>query len=208
MLEEKYCNTCEEIARLDESGYCLNCGKHSDNMTKKTLLENAKEYAIRCHADTNHKYDYHPYSKHLEMVLDVAYQFIDLIPEEDRELVLSACWCHDTIEDTRQTPNDVTKATNLGVAKIVYAVTNEKGWARIDRANDVYYYGIKDQPYATFVKLCDRIANIEYSKSTGSSMFTKYKKENVHFLNKLWTSELQPMWDYIDQLFTTEKIIT
>lgn len=29
---EKYCDDCEKIVELTEDGYCIVCGKHSDNM--------------------------------------------------------------------------------------------------------------------------------------------------------------------------------
>jgi hypothetical protein len=38
---------------------------------------------------------------------------------------------------------------------------------------------------AVFVKLCDRIANVQYSKMTKSRMFEMYKKENDNFIIKL-----------------------
>ena len=71
---------------------------------------------------------------------------------EDEELMCIALG-HDVIEDTRQTYNDVKKATSEMVAEIVYALTNEKGKTRKDRANTKYYDGIKDCEFATFVTL-------------------------------------------------------
>lgn len=148
------------------------------------MLEKAKQYAIKCHADTNHFYDNDklPYSHHLSMVVAVANDFIHLIPEAERDNVLAACWCHDVIEDCRQTYNDVKNQTNEVVADIVYAVTNEKGKTRSDRANEIYYEGIKYTRHASFVKICDRIANYEYSKTSGNGMYEKYKKE----MNDFW----------------------
>ena len=149
------------------------------------MIEKAKEYAIKCHSDTCHYYDTHLYSYHLEMVADVANKFIHLIPEKDRDVVISSAFCHDLIEDARVTYGDVLKATCLEVAEIVYALTNEKGKTRKERANDKYYEGIRNTQYATFVKLCDRIANVQYSKMTNSSMFFKYKVENPYFMEQL-----------------------
>jgi (p)ppGpp synthase/HD superfamily hydrolase len=177
----------------------------------KPLSQIAEEYAIKCHSDTNHLYDGLPYSFHLELAVKVAKKFIHLIPERNREIVLAACWCHDTIEDTRVTPNDVVKATNKDVALIVYAVTNEKGWTRKDRANDKYYKGIRDTKYATFVKLCDRIANALYSQSKigVSTMFEKYKEENLHFTKELFDEKgsYGEMFDYLEEIFAEQKHI-
>ncbi len=159
------------------------------------MLQKTMNYAVKCHSDTNHLYDGKSYSHHLSMVVGIANDFIHLVPEKERENVLMACWCHDLIEDCRETYNDVKKATNGKVADIVYAVTNEKGRTRSDRANHKYYEGIKNVPHADFVKICDRIANYEYSKNSGSSMYEKYTKEMEHFFISIgYDLRLKEMW--------------
>ena len=164
------------------------------------MIEKAKEYAIKCHTDTCHYYDTHLYSYHLQMVVDVANKFIHLIPEKDRDVVISSAWCHDLIEDTRNTYSDVLKATSLEVAEIVYALTNEKGKTRKERANEKYYSGIRNTPYATFVKLCDRIANIQYSMSQRSRMLEMYRKETPDFINTLYDERYDEMFEYLEHL--------
>lgn len=85
-----------------------------ERKTKTVVIQNnmtdvnkAMAYAIKCAEDTNHKYNGHPYEVHLRKTVDVALRFIDLIPEDDRSDVVSACWCHDVIEDNRETYGDV-----------------------------------------------------------------------------------------------------
>ena len=159
--------------------------EQKDNNNSSLELR-AKEYAISCHVSTNHAYGpIHPYSFHLQMVVDFAKEYIDLIPEEHVQDVLAASWCHDLIEDTRQTYNDVKANTNEAVADMVYALTNEKGKTRSQRANDKYYQGIKDTPFAVFIKLCDRLANFKYSIDSKSFMALKYAKENKDFIHSL-----------------------
>jgi len=169
------------------------------------MIEKAKEYAIKCHTDTCHYYDTHLYSYHLQMVVDVANKFIHLIPEKYRDIVLSACWAHDVIEDTRQTYNDILKVTSFEVAEIVYALTNEKGKTRKERANDKYYEGIRNTPYATFVKLCDRIANVQYSMSQRSRMLEMYRKETPNFINTLYNEKYDEMFQYLENLVGIES---
>jgi hypothetical protein len=165
-----------------------------------SILDKSKEWAIKCHRETNHKYDNMDYDYHLEMVFNMGKKFIHLIPETAREYVLAACWCHDIIEDARQTYNDVVKNTNYYVAEISYALTNEKGKTRKERANDKYYEGIRSVEFATFVKLCDRIANINHSMSSRSNMLDVYKKESYDFKRKLYDERYQEMFDYIDSM--------
>lgn len=165
------------------------------------MINEAREYAFRCHSSTNHYYDKTlPYSHHLRMVVEVAKKFIHLIPEKYRDIVIAACYCHDVIEDTRQTFNDVRIATCLEVAEIVYALTNEKGRTRRERANEKYYEGIRNTRFATFCKLCDRIANIEYSISKGSDALSMYSKENPHFIRSIYTEEYDEMFDYLKEI--------
>lgn len=165
-------------------------------------LSEVKMYAIKCHTETNHFYDKQfPYHYHLQMAVHIGLQFINLIPEKDRDNVIGAIWCHDTVEDARQTYSDVIKATNYEIAEMVYAVTNEKGRNRTERANRKYYDGIVETKYATFVKLCDRIANVKHSKKTGN-MLEMYRKENKYFRSMLYSfvSDYKIMFAYLDDL--------
>jgi len=59
---------------------------------------------------------------------------------------MTACWGHDLIEDCRVSYNDVKDALGQEAADIIYAVTNEKGKNRKERANDKYYEGIRNTP--------------------------------------------------------------
>ena len=183
------------------------------------------DWCIAQHDNTNHMYDkYIPYSFHLRMVDRVAQQFEHLLDDtkdmqtgKSREILgigfvsiriacRKAAWGHDTIEDTRTSYNDAVNHLGKDAADIVYAVTNEKGKNRAERANDKYYAGIVATPGAVFVKICDRIANVQYGKMTGSSMYDKYKKENDNFITKLGYNINEynvygDMFHYLNNLF-------
>lgn len=163
------------------------------------------EWCIAQHKNTNHLYDgYLPYEYHLRMVVKVCQRFLQYYPNRWSEIEL-ACWGHDLIEDTRVSYNDCKKVLGEFVTDIVYAVTNEKGKNRSERANEKYYHGIRNTAGASFVKLCDRIANVEYSIMTNSIMFDMYKKENKDFLNHLnvtATEELIPLSNHLTSLFS------
>ncbi len=166
-------------------------------------IEDKINWISEQHSSTNHMYDtYLPYEFHLRMVVNVYERFKHILDSgveyetgdrianpvsqlSVRHVVKLACWGHDLIEDTRVSYNDVKKVLGRGAADIIYAVTNEKGKNRKERANDKYYEGIRNTPGAVFVKLCDRIANLQYSKMTGSPMFEMYKKENDEFMSRL-----------------------
>lgn len=167
-----------------------------------TLEEKAKRFAIRAHRSVYHKYDKKPYSVHLKMVVKYALKYIDLIPETKRAIVIAACWCHDMIEDARITYSDLYKIFGSIIANIVYAVSNEKGKSRAERANNKYYKGISETELATFVKLCDRLANINYSSKKGSSMLDKYRKEHKQFKEMLYKPEYEPMFVEMEELLS------
>ena len=150
-------------------------------------------FAIEAHAKVNQEYDGKPYSVHLSMVYGQAMKFIDHIPQGLREDVLNAVWLHDTIEDCRLTYNDIVKISNVEVAELVYALSNEKGRNRKERANGKYYKGIRETEFATFIKLCDRLANVTYSRETNSRMFEVYKNENQDFLKHLFETPDQQL---------------
>jgi (p)ppGpp synthase/HD superfamily hydrolase len=175
-------------------------------MNKNKCSSEIIAYAIKCHSETNHLYDGKPYALHLAMVVDTALTHLDTIPDVVHGEVIAACWLHDVIEDCRQTYNDVKSIAGAMVADIVYAVSNEKGKTRKERANAKYYEGIKATSWATFVKLCDRIANVRYSKETGSKMFEMYRKENDEFLAFLNPSiHYLPLVKELNELLNIEQ---
>ena len=94
------------------------------------------------------------------------------------------------------------KATNEKVGNIAYALTNEKGRTRAERANAKYYRGIRKEEYADLDKICDRLANVKHSYENykidplkAGSMFDKYHAENPKFIWGL----IKPEWYQLDQ---------
>lgn len=175
--------------------YCkLNPGFDSDT------IRHAMEYAAKCHIGTNHIYDGHPYTIHLKMVYDFGCQFAYLLKKEEIDTALAACWTHDTIEDTRQSYNDVKKQCGTDIAEVVYALTNEKGRTRAERANDKYYQGIRENELATFVKLCDRLANTSYSAAHNQKMIETYRREMPHFCQTIYNARFEPMFEELKRL--------
>ena len=137
-----------------------------------------------------------PYGFHLDMVIEniscyghlVCSCVADVLP------LFFGGYFHDSIAHGRLTYNDVmdtarrwmTEEHALMATEIVYALTNDKGRNRAERAGEKYYKGIRETPYAPFVKLCDRLANITYSCAgddpNNVRMREVYKQEVPHFL--------------------------
>ena len=164
------------------------------------VIEQIKESAHALHASVNQTYDkVHPYGFHLDMVADSVYKFGHLVCASEADVVplFFGAYYHDSMEDARQTYNDVMRTAKkwmsddqaLTATEIVYALTNDKGRTRAERAGDKYYRGIRETAYAPFVKLADRLANVTYSFTHGNdaNVHTKqvYKSELPHFLEAI-----------------------
>ena len=165
------------------------------------------EWCIEQHRKTNHFYGDLPYEYHLQMAYDEALKYIHLIPEEYQAEVLAGIWVHDVIEDARQTYNDVLKATSYLTAEFSFALSNEKGKTRKQRANSKYYAGIRALAFADYLKICDRLANVTHGVRTGGSMAKGYRKENPHFRKNIDTAtvtgrDYTEMWNALDDLFS------
>lgn len=160
-------------------------------------IEQIRQSAHELHQGVNQTYgDSLPYGYHLDMVVNGIRDFGHLVCacEDDVLPLFFGGYYHDSIEDARLTYNDVLKEARGMMAEeqaymateIVYALTNDKGRTRAERAGEKYYKGIRETPYAPFVKLCDRLANITYSCSGVNAdnlhMREVYKGEVPHFL--------------------------
>lgn len=162
--------------------------------------EEVREWAYNEHNSVGHKYSNFEYSYHLSMVASFAEKFKEYINDEDFDIVLKACYCHDILEDTRNTYNDLKKVVGDEVAEIAYALTNEKGRNRKERASDKYYSEMRHVPYACLVKLFDVCANMIFSNTMDKSMFNMYKKELPEKLKKLEAKRYPKIVEYLENL--------
>jgi mutator protein MutT len=168
------------------------------------FVDTPQYFALSFHFDVNQYYGNNNcflYSYHLKKTVDVGIRFKSEIPDEDWKDVEAGLWNHDNIEDARKTYNDLKKAIGQKGADIAFALTNSAGKTRSDRADAKYYEKIRETKYATFGKLCDRIANLEYSFKIKSPMAAMYKKEHDHFKQELHITGIhEAMWNHIEDL--------
>jgi (p)ppGpp synthase/HD superfamily hydrolase len=158
-----------------------------------TKLEIALMIAEQAHK--NQTYGLFPYMYHIKNVLKIAQK--NNVPE----FVLIACVLHDVIENSDVSYNDISKIFGEFIANIVYCVTDELGRNRKERKIKTLPK-IASNEYAIFVKLCDRIANVEHSKMMNDSMFKKYKQEYADFKTSLYTHNVDHVscWETLDEL--------
>ena len=163
-------------------------------------IEDIRQAAWNLHESVGQTYDKTlPYGYHLSMVADTAILYGYEVSEKESDIlpVIFAAYYHDSIEDARLTYNDVTeiashymsKDQTIIAAEIVYALTNDKGRTRNERAGEHYYQGIRETPYAPFVKLCDRYANMSHCFSgdnmSNLHMQTVYQNDWLHFISAI-----------------------
>lgn len=177
--------------------------KYTDYLAanQETILA-IRDAAFALHASVGQTYSGQlPYSYHLGMVADAAMKYGAEVVTDEQDIlpVVFGAYYHDSIEDARLTYNDVTKVAKqfmnesqaIMAAEVVYALTNDKGRTRAERAGEHYYAGIRATPYAPFVKLCDRLANMTHSftatDGSNNRMRTVYQQEWEHFHQSITT---------------------
>lgn len=125
------------------------------NMTEKTLLERAYDFAAEKHKDHKRKYTGKPYITHL---INVA-RTVTLVT--DNQETIAAALLHDTVEDTATTHDEIREHFGDRVAELVFALTdvdhtfgNRATRKALDRAR------LADAPAAVqTIKLADLIDN-------------------------------------------------
>lgn len=168
-----------------------------------SFLNQVKDYAFEKHKNVNQNYGDFPYSVHLTETANNILKYLQPYASSEEKIVLiSASYCHDLIEDTRTTYNDlaydlamIKLRTNISddyefnvntIADIVFDLTNEKGKNRAERENDKYFESIANNNLSKIVKLSDRLANIEHSMLFYNlDKMTCYYNEHKNFVEKL-----------------------
>lgn len=178
----------------------------------KNLIAEWSEFVYHRHdIYCNQTYDQTlPYSFHLKCVdKNVMHYGVNKIDsDEGYSLMVSRMIAigHDLIEDARMTYNDIKNVisgfdgftqeyqrayVHERVADGIYCCTNVRGKNRAERHGIEFTNTLLENSPATFVKLCDILANIRFSKLTQSGMLKAYKKEFPIFEKQIWSKDQQ-----------------
>lgn len=158
-------------------------------------LRHVKFFAATKHGNQQYRTGL-AYTHHLAKVEEVARRF-----GCDDEATLAATWLHDVVEDTGTKVKEIAEMFGARTAALVAAVTNEPGDNRKIRAA-MTYPKIRACPGAVFLKLCDRIANVE----AGGNLVGMYVKEHEDFRRSLYThGECEALWAHLDGLIAASK---
>ena len=127
-----------------------------------------------------HKYQKYDGDHYLRHLVD-TFGILSYLGVRDPDLG-TACLCHDVLEDTDKTEQDLLDAgVSPRALEIIKAVTDEPGKNRKERKAKTYPKIMKD-PDAALVKFCDRFSNILSGQTKYREM---YRKEHEEFCSKL-----------------------
>lgn len=184
------------------------------NIDAKKSVDAFCDWVADAHRQRNQKYAGYDYRFHLIMVADIVRNYEFLVTPSYESAAIAAAYAHDYIEDACGTYNDLISAVKLKtdfgdkgavyIAEISRACCSlTRGRNREERMPDWIYEDIRNTQDADIIKIADRIANVTYSKSSGSSMYDKYRKENQNFIEKVTSDHeyLNPMLKHLDSLF-------
>ena len=110
-------------------------------------IEEIREHAHMLHDSVNQRYDKKfPYGFHIDMVADSVSKYGHLVCQQEADVLplFFGAFYHDSIEDARLSYNDVLKGAchfmneeqAYMAAEMVYALTNDKGRTRAERAGE------------------------------------------------------------------------
>lgn len=173
-------------------------------MEKDKKILAAKAHALAVSRHVAQKHGRTPYVRHLALVVSKLKEVVPASDDEFYELV-AAAWLHDVVEDTKTTIEEIKEEFGDRVADLVWAVTDEAGKNRREKKKRTYPK-IRSTGRATLIKLCDRVANVEMSRSE-PRFFAMYRDEHDEFKAALFDEsdeECRPLWEALDVLFKTQ----
>lgn len=167
-------------------------------------------YAERCYSEANCEYGVgQSYMTHIDMVVGYVNFYKDVFSRPmDIEVVINAAYCHDLMEDAKQTYNNISKVAGIKVADVVLAVTDVPAENRLMKHLLTMGKTVRDYR-AIILKMCDILANATYSYAAGNSMYDKYVEEYQYrkpifqkalawYKGDLNQEILQDLWNSLD----------
>jgi GTP pyrophosphokinase len=173
-----------------------------------------KAWLVAEAAHHGQRYDIFPYTYHLKLVVTTASFMIrkaEMHPKNEQRFIMG-CILHDILEDTDLKYSQLENEFGETVACIVFDVTDGVGKTRKER-KDVMYKKIQTSKYhdiSLLVKICDRIANINFSIHHSIHKYKMYQKESSEFYTNLRKEETNPTlilaWKQLDKLVPSEVV--
>jgi (p)ppGpp synthase/HD superfamily hydrolase len=143
-------------------------------------LAKISDYAQKAYNDANCEYDGQNYFVHINMVVANLFTYKDIINDiEDFQIMLGAAYLHDSMEDAKQTFNDIAKVAGKEIAGVVLKVTDVPAENRLMKHLLTMGKTVSDYR-SILLKMFDMLANASYSKEHQSRMFPTYVEEYLY----------------------------
>jgi (p)ppGpp synthase/HD superfamily hydrolase len=163
---------------------------------EKEFLDRAKALATKWHQGQTRKGENVPYIVHPERVVNTL---IGLQETRVTATVLAAAWCHDLVEDTQVTEEEIVTETSAAVLQLVYELTNPsksfvpteehyrmpKGSIRRIKKQLDRDHLEKVSWEAKLIKLVDRLDNVTDMKGMDKDFCVLYAQESQQLLDVL-----------------------
>lgn len=151
----------------------------------KDRLKEASSFANLHHAGQTRKFDGKPYSIHPTRVAKIIKDFKGKSKNIDDLMI--AAFLHETLEDTKATPEEISNKFGELVLSLVQELTSDT--EKIKEKGKSKYLADKMTKeltsYGLVLKLADRLDNVSDFPKAPSKFVTKYKKETEDILKQL-----------------------
>jgi (p)ppGpp synthase/HD superfamily hydrolase len=183
-----------------------------------TTFKNLREIARKQYNDSNCSYGDGEYMIHIDMVSDFLFNHIAVFKTlNDAENTLNASLFHDSMEDAKQTYNDICMVAGKDVADITLGVTDVPAENRLMKHLLTMGKTVRDYR-AIILKMADMYSNAKYSKQSGSTMYVKYVAEYRYrkpifemalswYKNDLNQEVLAVIWKELDEIHTPDNFV-
>lgn len=170
-------------------------------MKEKTdlkVLARALAFAAQKHRDQRRKdFEASPYINHPIALFD---HLVNVGSISDTE-ILCAALLHDTIEDTRTTPEELTEVFGADISGIVQEVTDDKDLEKDERKQLQIDHAPHLSKKARAVKLADKICNLSDVISSPPSNWSLERRQQYFDWAKLVIDGLRGDWPELEAVF-------
>lgn len=136
-----------------------------------------------------------------EVVKNVRKYYSHHVNILDLEQVCAAAWCHDLVEDTDVTSDDIADMFGDHIGNLVELLTDKAGKNRLERHLRTYHM-IRTNPDAVLIKLCDRLHNHARSIQYGERYAKMYLDEYLRFKFALYKpGQFDALWADLDNQY-------
>ena len=146
-------------------------------------LERAIIFATEAHKGQTRKGDGRPYILHPIAVMNILN---DIKKSNNPYLIAIVAICHDIVEDTDVTLEDIARFFGYNVAAIVGELTSDKDAIKsTTKAKYLAQKMLNMTSYSLRIKLADRLHNLQDTAFMTTEFKNKYSQETIDILNEL-----------------------